>query len=117
MPKRNRPKTSLRAAARATTFREKSKTDRSKNRNYPGYRAPGKIGTKLVGADVPIATHAAFQQAAQSEKKTMKELLTDFINAKAKNFMAPNVQKKRATQQPARGREEQKAVREWMGLP
>ena len=116
MPKRTRPKTSLRAAARATTFREKSKTDRSKNRNYPGYRAPGKIGTKLVGADVPSATHAAFQQAALAVKKTMKELLTDFINAKAKNFLAPEVQKECAKQKPARVREKQNAAHKWLGL-
>ncbi len=91
--------TTIQAAARATT---KPKSDRSRNRNRPGYKQPNKIGTKSVCTDAPIATHAAFYRAAKAEGKTAKALLLEYVTAKAQPFMTHEIKEERVKQQPAR---------------
>lgn len=112
MPTRNRPKTSLRAAARATTFREKSKTGSSKNRNYKGYVQPNRINTKLISIRLPIATTDAFKLVAVSEKTTMKQLLTDFIVEKIKTLRPPEKRKVLIKQEIARVRAKYSQLRQ-----
>lgn len=85
MPTRNRPKTSLRAAARETLFRETSKTRRSKsptskNRNYPGYVQPNRINTRPISARISTEKADAFNLKIHSENVTMQELFSALVD-------------------------------------
>lgn len=91
MPKRNRPKTSLRAAARATMFREKSKTGSTKNRNYPGYVQPNRINTKPVSARVSTDKVDTFNSKLKSENVTMQELFSVLVDEVIEKGIPPEL--------------------------
>ncbi len=92
----------FRAAARSTT---KPKRKRSpNNRHRPGYKQPNQIGTKLIGAYLPLEMADAFQMAVRAENKTMKEIITAFVAAKAKNYMTPETKQEVVEREVARVR-------------